>query len=279
MTISVALIVLSAAFLHAFWNAVVKGAGDKTITLGMIAVGHLLPGIVVVFIAPVPHVSAWPYLAASVVIHWIYFYLLNVAYRTGDLSIIYPISRGMAPVLVALGAQYWVGESLSVYAWVGILCVSLGIMALSRGVLQGALPKEGLWAALGVGMIVATYTLVDGVGVRKSGNALSYIGWLFVAKIAIVIYVFPTRMDRVRQMSRSVLAIGFFGGLVSGCAYALVLYAKTIAPLGVVSALRETSVIFAALIGVFWFGEGPRAARIIAATIVGVGIIFIGLSK
>lgn len=279
MTASVALIVLFAAFLHAFWNAVVKGAGDKTITLGMIALGHLLPGIVAASFAPLPHVSAWPYLAASVVIHWIYFYLLNVAYRTGDLSIIYPISRGMAPVLVALGAQFWVGETLSIYAWAGIFCVSLGIMALSRGVLQGTLPKEGLWAALGVGMIVATYTLVDGVGVRNSGNPLSYIGWLFVAKIAIVLYVFPTRMHRVRQMSRSVLMVGFFGGLVSGCAYALVLYAKSIAPLGMVSALRETSVIFAALIGVLWFGEGPRGVRIAAASIVGVGIIFIGVSK
>lgn len=279
MSASVVLMVLSAAFLHAFWNAVVKGAADRTIMLGMIALGHFVPGVIVVMLAPMPDLASIPYILASVIIHWVYFYLLHVAYRLGDLSLIYPIARGLSPVLVALGAQLWVGEVLPFAAWMGILAVSAGIMVLTRDVLHGALPVAGVAAALAIGVIVTVYTLVDGVGARLSGNAISYIGWLFTTKILIVIYVFSTRMDRLQTTSLRTLVLGFAGGLVSSSAYALVLYAKTIAPLGVVSALRETSVIFAALIGVMWFGEGPKRRRVLAAGIVCGGIICIGLSK
>lgn len=272
MTLGIGLVVLGAALLHAFWNALVKGSGDKTIMLGFIALGHVFPGLLMVAISPLPDFASVPFMIASIMVHWVYFFLLNTAYRLGDLSLIYPISRGLAPILVAMGAQFWLGENLPFLTWIGILCVSLGIIVLSRSVLQGALPPLALLAAIGIGLIVTTYSLVDGIGVRKSGNAISYIGWLFTAKLLIVFYVFPTRMERVRAMPWRVLLLGVSGGLVSGFAYALVLYAKSIAPLGMVSALRETSVIFAAIIGVVWFKEGPRSQRLIAAIIVALGI-------
>ena len=279
MTAWVGLVVLSAAFLHALWNAIVKGAGDRVITLGMIALGHVAWALVVIGFVPVPDMAALPYMVASILIHWVYFYMLNVGYRIGDLSLIYPVARGFAPVMVALGAQVVVGETLPIQAWAGILCVSLGIMLLARGAFQSTLSKNAVFAALGIGGTVVIYTLVDGVGVRLSGNALSYISWLFLSKILIVLYLFPTRLDRIRAEPTKALVIGFLGGVVSGTAYALVLYAKTLAPLGVVSALRETSVIFAAMIGVMWFGEGPRMRRLIAAVVVGFGIILIALGK
>ena len=279
MTAWVGLVVLSAAFLHALWNAIVKGAGDRVITLGMIALGHVAWALVVIGFVPPPDMAALPYMVASILIHWVYFYMLNVGYRIGDLSLIYPVARGFAPVMVALGAQVVVGETLPIQAWAGILCVSLGIMLLARGAFQSTLSKNAVFAALGIGGTVVIYTLVDGVGVRLSGNALSYISWLFLSKILIVLYLFPTRLDRIRAEPTKALVIGFLGGVVSGTAYALVLYAKTLAPLGVVSALRETSVIFAAMIGVMWFGEGPRMRRLIAAVVVGFGIILIALGK
>lgn len=279
MTSVVALIVLSAAFLHALWNAMVKGAGDRVIMLGMIALGHVVFGLVILAFADAPDPSAWPFLAASVAIHWLYFYFLNVAYRLGDLSFIYPVARGFAPVLVALGAQFWAGEVLPPLAWMGIVCVSAGIMLLSHGALRSNMPIAALWAALAIGCTVVAYTLVDGFGVRTSQSAFGYIGWLFVTKIIIVIFLFPSRMDRLRAQSIRTLLIGFVGGVVSGTAYALVLYAKTIAPLGLVSALRETSVIFAAMIGVIWLGEGPKTRRLVSAGVVGAGIIFIGLTR
>lgn len=279
MTPAIGLVVLTAALLHALWNALVKGSGDKTIMLGCIALGHVFPGLVMVWLSPLPELASIPFMIASIMVHWVYFYLLNTAYRLGDLSLIYPISRGLAPVLVALGAQFWVGENLPAFAWIGIFCVSAGIMILSRSAFTGALPASALLAALGIGVIVASYTLIDGVGVRLSGHAVSYIGWLFTAKLVIVFYVFPTRWERVRAMSTRSLVMGVSGGLISGAAYALVLYAKSVAPLGMVSALRETSVIFAALIGVVWFGEGPKMQRLLAAIVVGAGIAAIAVAQ
>ncbi|WP_406647135.1 DMT family transporter [Aliisedimentitalea scapharcae] len=279
MTVWFGLVVLSAAFLHALWNAIVKGAGDRVITLGMIALGHVVWSLVFIGFVPAPNMAAIPYMVASILIHWVYFFMLNIGYRMGDLSLIYPVARGFAPVMVALGAQGIVGEKLPIQAWIGILCVSLGIMLLARGAFQSALSKNAVFAALGIGGTVVIYTLVDGVGVRLSGNALSYITWLFLSKILIVLFLFPTRIDRLRAEPAKALFLGFMGGIVSGTAYALVLYAKTLAPLGLVSALRETSVIFAALIGVMWFDEGPRSTRLFAAMVVGAGIILIALGK
>ena len=275
MSAGVFAIVLFAAFLHAFWNALVKGAGDKAIALGLIALGHVIPGLGMVMIAPLPGAEAVPYIIASTVIHWLYYWLLNAAYRLGDLSLVYPIARGLAPVLIALGAQIWVGEHLPPLAWGGILAVSLGIMMLTRGVLRSGLPMPGLLAAIGVALTISAYSIADGVGVRVSASVLGYVGWLFVSEIFVVGYVFKAKWARLCAAPPRVIVVGVLGGLISGAAYGLVLYTKTLAPLGLVSALRETSVIFAALIGVIWFHERPWRDRIIAACVVAAGVAVI----
>lgn len=279
MSATTVLLVLTAAFLHAFWNAVVKGAGDRTITLGLIALGHVIPGIALVWFFPSPGWGAVPFVIASTVIHWGYYFLLNVAYRLGDLSMIYPITRGLSPVLIALGAQFWLGETLPLLAWGGIVTVSAGVLILTKGIVRGGMPLGGVLAALGAAVIVASYSLVDGIGVRLSDSAMGYIGWLYVSELAVAVFVLATRWQRLRQMSLKSCALGYLGGVLSGLAYGLVLYANTLAPLGVVSAVRETSVIFAAIIGVMWFGEGPKRRRLLAAVVVSLGIICIGLTK
>lgn len=275
MSIGVVLIVLLAAFLHALWNALVKGAGDRTIMLGLISLGHVVPGIVIIWLTAAPGWSVAPFIVASTVIHWGYYFLLVIAYRFGDLSVVYPVARGLAPVIVALGAMVWVGESLSWVAWAGVISISLGILLLATGALNGTIPLTGPIAAVGVAIIVAAYSLVDGVGIRLSNSALGYIGWLFLAEIVVTLYIFGTRYQRLRQTSLRTLCIGFLGGVISGAAYGLVLYAKTLAPLGVVSALRETSVIFAALIGITVFGEGPKRNRLVAAIVVAAGVCLV----
>ncbi len=279
MSATTVLIVLFAAFLHASWNAIVKGAGDRTIILGMIAMGHVVPGVALIYYFPTPLAAAAPYIIASTVIHWGYYYLLNVAYRHGDLSLIYPITRGLSPVLIALGAQFWVGESLPWLAWAGVFTVSAGVLVLTRGIVSGNLHRGGVIAAIATAFVVASYSLVDGIGVRVSGSPLGYIGWLFTAEITVLIFIFGTRFDRVRKIRKRTLTLGFTGGVISGAAYGLVLYANTLAPLGVVSALRETSVIFAAIIGVMWFGEGPKRRRLLAGVIVAIGIVAIAVTK
>ena len=279
MSLSLVLIVLTAAFLHAFWNALVKGSGDKTIVLGLIALGHVVPGIAIAALAPIPGWAAVPYIIASTLIHWGYYYFLNLAYRMGDLSLVYPITRGLAPVLVALGAQLWIGETLPVLAWLGIFSVSTGVMILSQGIFKTGQPKISIVPAVFVAAIVAAYSLVDGIGVRLSDSIMGYIGWLFAAEACVALFIFKTRWARLRMMPVKTCLLGFIGGVLSATAYALVLYVKTEAPLGVVSALRETSVIFAALIGVIWFGEGPKTRRLLAGAIVAAGTILIGLAS
>ena len=278
MTLAIGLLVLSAALLHAVWNALVKGSDDKAIVLGLISLGHVIPGLFIVMVVPLPPIESVPYIIASTIIHWVYYFLLNTAYRIGDFSLIYPIARGLAPVLIALGSQIWIGEKLPVLAWTGILTVSGGIMILTRGSFSGAIPPSAIVAAVGGGLAVTAYSLVDGVGIRISGNALSYIGWLFVNEIFVAAFIFSSQFRRLRVVSVRTLYIGFAGGVISGLAYAMVLYAKTLAPLGIISALRETSVIFAAIIGVIWFKEGPRNQRLFAALIVVVGIGLIAVS-
>jgi len=176
------------------------------------------------------------------------------------------------------GAQIWIGESLPGLAWLGIFSVSAGVMVLSQGIFKAEVPKLSMVAAVIVAAIVAAYSLVDGVGVRLSDSTMGYIAWLFIAEAFVALFIFKTQWQRLRMMPLKPCLLGFLGGILSATAYALVLYAKTEAPLGVVSALRETSVIFAALIGVFWFGEGPKTRRLLAGMIVAFGTIMIGLA-
>ena len=273
MTTGIILIVLLAALLHAIWNALVKGSDDRAVTLAHISMGHVVPGFIMVAMSPKLAMEAWPFIAASTVIHWGYYYFLNMSYRLGDLSLIYPIARGLAPVLVAMGAQYWAGETLPLLAWIGIGIVSFGIMILAIG--RARASGRAISAALVTSLTIAAYSIVDGIGIRASGDPLAYIGWLFVAELFVVFFVWFRFPVRLMGVGRKVTTIGIGGGVLSGLAYGLVLYAKTLAPLGVVSALRETSVIFAALIGVVLMGERPIGRRVIAAIVVALGIIIL----
>ncbi|WP_299786952.1 DMT family transporter [uncultured Marivita sp.] len=275
MTLPVLAIVLSAALLHALWNALVKASGDRAITLGLVATGHCLPAILLLPFVPAPLAAAFPFIIASTVIHWGYYYFLDISYRFGDLSLIYPIARGTAPVMVALGATIWADEYLSLWAWIGILTVSAGIMILAA--VRHA-DKRGIVAALINSAIIAAYSVVDGIGIRVSGAPIGYVVWLFAAEIFVAVFVIGSRFGRARSISTKALALGLAGGVISGVAYGLALFAKTLAPIGIVSAIRETSVIFAALIGVIWLREGPANRRLLAAAIVACGIMILALS-
>ncbi|SMO74032.1 DMT family transporter [Ruegeria faecimaris] len=279
MTVHAILIVLFAAFLHALWNAVVKGAPDKAIMLGLISIGHAIPALAVLPFTGFPVMAAIPYIIGSTLIHWGYYWFLNTAYRYGDLSVVYPISRGITPILVALGAVFLAGEFLPPGAWIGIVCISAGIGCLSFGGLGKGTNWVGIAAAFGTGLMIASYSLVDGIGVRLSGNTLGYITVLFVAEIFVAGFIFSTRWERLIALPKRYVWSGLAGGIISGLAYGLVLYVKSFAPLGVVSALRESSVIFASIIGVMWFGEGPKSNRLLAAIIVAVGIVVLALTR
>ncbi|VAW17353.1 Integral membrane protein [hydrothermal vent metagenome] len=267
-------LVLAAAVLHAVWNAIIKSGDDKAVVMATISAVNVAVGLVLVFLVDLPAPESWPYLIASTLIHYFYYAFLVFSYRLGDLSQVYPIARGIVPVLVALGALVFVGETLPSTMWLGIFGVSFGIAVLSLAGWDKTSPAPVL-AALGTGLIIAIYSVVDGIGVRLSQSPIGYIGWLFIGEIPVCLFVFFRRRGQWAKVSARVLFLGLFGGLCAALAYGLVLYAKTIAPLGAVSAVRESSVIVAALIGTLLLGEHHWRRRIGAAAIVGIGILII----
>lgn len=278
MTVSVIAIILSAALLHAIWNAIVKTAADRTTTLGLVAFGHVLVGGVMICFLPLPTTESFIYILLSTVVHFGYYYMLGRAYQHGDLSVVYPIARGIVPALVSLWAMILVGEVLPWQAWAGIGVIALGIQLSSWKALRSGVGRTALGFAVGTGFCISIYSVVDGIGVRLSGNTLSYWAWGAFLHIFIAGFVAVRKRDTLTTLPRRVWVIGIAGGLVSMTAYGLVLYAKNFAPLGAVSALRETSVIFAALIGFLFLGEGNWTRRLGAAVLMAIGVALIGTS-
>lgn len=271
-------LVLGAAFLHATWNAMMKRSADRFIAMAMLNFGHGIPALFLVFWFLPPASESWPFLLGSTFIHFFYYIFLLLSYRFGDLSQVYPIARGIAPVCVALGAFGFAGEVLPLKAWWGIVMITSGIgllfFARSRGYANG----KAILAAVATGLMIAAYTIVDGLGVRASQSTLGYIVWLFLLEWPFSIGLIYYRRNLLLTIPLKIYLIGFAGGVISAVAYGLAIYAKSIAPLGAVSAVRESSVIIAAMIGVIWFGERPWKLRVLAAIIVAGGVIVLSQS-
>ena len=270
-------LVLFAAILHASWNALVKSGGSPLYSIAAYMLVAAIASLCLVWWAPLPPAGAWPFLAASILIHTVYYFTLAQAYRSGDLSLVYPLFRGMAPMLVAGGAAWFAGEVLSPGALGGVLLISAGLMALSvfgGHHLRSSLPALG-WGAV-TAVLIAAYTIADGIGVRTVENNLSYILWLFVCQgLPVCLWLVATQrrawFGYIVQNRAGVLV----GGLASAAAYGLVIHAMSIGAMALVSSLRETSVIFAALIGTLFLKEPFGRRRIAAACLVALGVIVI----
>ncbi|MEY8803472.1 hypothetical protein AB9K35_24635 [Leisingera sp. XS_AS12] len=278
MTPFVIAIILSAALLHAVWNAIVKTAADRTTTLGLVALGHVIPGAAMVVLLPLPSAESFVYILLSTVVHFGYFFMLGQAYRHGDLSVVYPIARGIVPALVGLWALLFAGERLPLQAWGGIAVIAVAIQLSSWKALRSGVGRAALGFAAGTGLCISVYSVVDGIGVRLSGNTLSYWAWGAFLHLFIAGFVGWRKRDTLTRLPARVWLLGLAGGMVSMTAYGLVLFAKNFAPLGAVSALRETSVIFAALIGFVFLKEGNWMRRLGAAVLVALGVALIGLA-
>lgn len=278
MTPFIVAIILSAALLHAVWNTIIKTAADRTTTLGLVALGHVLPGAVMIALLPLPSAESFVYIGLSTVVHFGYFYLLGRAYQHGDLSVVYPIARGSVPALVSLWAWLLLGEVLPLFVWVGIGLIVTGILLSNWKVLRSGIGASAMVLSLGTGFCISIYSLVDGVGVRLSGNTLSYWAWGAFLHVFIAVFAGFRRRQVLAALPLRIWIVGVAGGVVSMTAYGLILYAKNFAPLGAVSALRETSVIFATLIGYFLLKEGNWKRRLGAAVIMACGIALISLN-
>jgi len=273
-------LVLGAAVLHATWNAIVKGTRARSLVLAAVAATNGTVGLGLLLWAETPAAASWPYIAASAIVHFGYYYFLALAYQWGDLSRVYPIARGSAPLLVALGALVFAGEQLPALGWGGVALVSAGICILaffSRG--PSVPDPRSTAAAVATGLIIASYSVIDGIGVRLSGSPFGYMGWLFVTEFLVTGFLWVRLKPRFTPEVRATLAAGYLGGFCAVAAYGMVIYANTLAPLGMVSALRESSVIMAALFGVVIFRERPWISRIGAAVTVAAGILVLMLSR
>ncbi len=255
----------------------VKSGGAAEFSIAAYQVVGSLVCLVLVWFVPLPEPASWPYIAASVLIHNIYYFTLARSYRSGDLSVVYPLFRGLAPVLVALGAGWFAGEWLSGSAMLGVGLVSLGLIALALFGSKNARPStETLKWGLITSVMIATYTVVDGSGVRTVDNSFSYILWLFIFEpVPISCWLLLTNRQQWFIYLKSRPGKILFGGVASSTAYALVIYAMSLGAMALVSSLRETSVIFAAIIGSMILKEPFGRQRFVAACMVAMGVIVI----
>lgn len=268
-------VLLLAAVTHALWNAALKSSNNRlfSITTIMATSGSLF--LPVLFFVDLPAPESWPYMTASVVIHLGYYYALVWAYRHGDLSAAYPVARGGAPLLVALGAALFAGQILSPYETAGIFLASGGIsmIAFEKGLPRGDLFKP-FASAFAVSLLIAGYTVSDGMGLRRTPEALPYIAWLFVlAGIPLLAIVLSTRPADYFSHFSVAWKTDIMGGVFSALAYALVLYVLSFSGMAHVSALRETSVLFAVIIGAIKLKEHFGLFRWTAAVLVTAGIV------
>ena len=266
-------LVLGTAVLHAGWNALAKSVGDRWVASALIGVVNGLGGVVCIGFFGLPDPGAWPYLVASALLQALYLLTLTSAYRHGDLSRLYPVMRGTAPVLVTAVSVLVLGERLSASAWLGlaVLVTGIGLLAVGRG-----LPRrgDGLGLAVLTGVLIASYTVSDGIGVRIGDEPLAYIGWMFALQAPVLLAVCcwqggPGLPGRLRRHA----VRGLVGGLLSVITYGIVVWAQSRAPLAIVSGLRETSVIWAVLIGRVFLGERLVAREVAAIVLACCGAV------
>jgi phosphonate utilization associated putative membrane protein len=288
LTWPIVLAVLLGAALHAGWNVLVKSAGDKTVDTALVHFLGALVAVPLLLWVGLPRIEAAPFIAASLVIHVGYYIALAGAYEHGELGMTYPIMRGLAPLLVALGSGTLLGESPSVAAWMGTLAITTGVVLVGLAHPGEALHhRKALTFALANAAIIATYTFVDGLGVRAEvaagGNALRYVMILFV--LDGLPYPLLVWLRRTPQQRRDIVAyartrwpMATLGGAASIGSYAIALWAMTQAPVASVAALRETSVLFAALLGTWLLKERFGLQRAVGTLVVVVGVVSLRLS-
>lgn len=285
MSVPVLLAVLFGALLHASWNAFIKAGKDKALDTALVHSLGFFVAIPLLVHTGLPKPQAWPYMAASLAIHLGYYVALAGAYKYGDLGLTYPLMRGCAPLLVALGSLGFIGEALSHTAWIGVavLCVGVVTLGLSRSAMhvEGSHRGKALGYALANACIIALYTVIDGIGVRIAGDATAYVAGLFlfdgIPFMLLVLWRRPGRRREALAYMRGRWPVALMGTVASLGSYGIALWAMTHAPVAVVAALRETSVLFAALIGTLFLRESFGWQRAIGTLVVVAGVMALRL--
>ncbi|HEX2546128.1 MAG TPA: EamA family transporter [Ramlibacter sp.] len=277
LTWPVALAVLFGAMLHASWNALVKSGADKALDTALLNFTGVVLAIPILVFTGWPADAAWPWLLASTAIHLAYYSLLVSAYEHGELALTYPLMRGAAPVLVALGSATVFGETLTPGGWAGVLGVSCGVLLL--GLSRTTAPGRAVLLALLNAVVIAGYTVIDAQGVRASGNAAAYVSALFVLNALPFGVLVLVRRGRSAAWAhaRRRAPVALIGAAASLGSYAIALWAMTRAPVATVAALRETSVLFAALLGTWLLKEAFTPRRALGTAVIVAGVMALRL--
>jgi len=272
--------VLFAALCHASWNTLLKIRLDPFAANALITVASGMIAAAALPFAGLAPIVSWPWLVAAIILHLAYYYGLTEAYRTGDLSQVYPIARGAAPLMTAVISTTALGEDIGLFGWIGILSLVAGVFLLS---IRGGrdlthIDRRAVGFAFFTAMTICGYSLTDGIGARVSGNAHAYAALLFILDgSCMAAFALWRRGQSILTEARIYWKTGLFGGALSVTSYWIAIWAMTVAPIAIVAALRETSVLFAAVISVAILKEQLRPARVIAALMIVFGLALIRL--
>jgi drug/metabolite transporter (DMT)-like permease len=276
MSLLVFCVILFSAALHAVWNAIVKGGSDTLLTTVLVAASGALVGLVSLPFLPPIAPAAWSYLGISAVLEIAYYGLVAAAYRNADMSRAYPLMRGTPPLLVALVSSLLLGAAVSLTGWLGVALISAGLLSLTLGSTKS--DSRGVTFAMVNALVIASYTLVDSFGVRASGSPATYTMWIFVLTgVPLAAWALLRRADFL-PYARSNWHLGLAGGFGTLISYGLVLWSMTMAPVALVAALRETSILFGTIIAVLVLKEKVTRTRLVAVLIIAAGAAVLKLA-
>ncbi len=273
MSLTVLLAVLLAAFLHAGWNALVKAGGNKMTNMLLLTLVQGALGALIAASKPLPQGEVWWWLLASGVAHSAYKLFLAYAYEQGDLSRVYPIARGAAPMMVAVVGFFLLPDEVRLVEYLGILVIGIGILAMAHGVFTNGESRRLLPFALGSALATASYSVIDGMGARLAGDAALFVAWMFLLDAVGFTFAALTLKGRgVLRATAREWRISAAAAVASYAAYAIAVWAMTRAPIALVTSMRETSILFAVLIGWLVFGERLHKGKVIAALLIVSGV-------
>jgi len=269
------LIVLFSAILHAIWNSMASKYKDKNVSIGAIVYGHVPLCIVAIVFLPAPSIESFPYIILSAIIHQGYQNFLLTAYQTGKFTTVYPVARGFGPLVATVISMIFLGVYLKVFTILSILFISAGVMLIglfSKSVIKN---NKILYTSLATGVFIGIYSVVDGQGARISGSAISYMSWVFVfsALFFPIVLHFRKQKNILKKTLTKGKSIFWIGGTFSYIAYVITVWAFTKAPVPMVSALRESSIIFAIFIGYFYLKDKVNFYKIVSILLIFLGVI------
>ena len=274
MSYTVLLAVLLAALLHAGWNAGIKTGASKMTAMLILSLGDGAIGLIVALSRPFPEANIWPWIIASGLIRTAYQLFLTFAYEQGDLSRVYPIARGGAPLIVLAVGGFFLADVISLAQTLGIVMLGFGILMMARGVFTSGESRRLLPFAIGSAIATASYSMVDGTGARLMGDPIAFVGWaLFITSFFFAPMALITRGTVILRANPRVWLTGALGAAASYLAYSIVVWAMTQAPIALVTALRETSILFAVGLGWLFFGERMDRGKAVAAVLIVAGVM------